>query len=601
MKVAVDPTASPAVKKDAYDSMVQDVTHEKKMAEANRAADEYLTSGNVNGMMREMNKKGDEGSYIKAVLFHRLGLTDLAKQEEQKLSPNLTSSAIQLGSTSYHIKRNVDGEIVKAYDAQGNELNNKGLAMLNATAYNPKNAQQHAQVFGDPTGGVEGNFVLETRPGGQPVYKRVGGGPDATPAEAAKLKQLGVQGTLEYQSQQQNLKNAGKIDTLKKELDVRLSMIPAQEHNKYISKFNAENGTDFPLMGGAQTTAPVGGAMATAINLQPRPQTGAGPVAPTQAQAPAPQIAPIAGGTAPVAPTAALPTAGMSPAQVKANLTTQAAAQKETALTPLMVNRKEQEDFVKGKDLINTNADNGRSTADITRSQVNNLINTPEMMGYLTAGPGTTQGQIGKFIRDAVTGSYDAEASGKTLSDKMRELSIPTPLQSRIEEYIQQNRAINALTLKSNEGPGSISNFENKQNQAANMTNIGDLTPWSALNGLSRRQFVGDLTAAKQQYLSQHQELNTNTAFDSAWAKEADRMKKGYEGIYNARLKAVQPYYEQANKAPNDERAQQAYRDAAIASFKSYPTPDYNVQTGRWEYKTKQAKLAAMSAIAGGQ
>jgi len=593
LAVASDTTASPGAKKDAYEQLADSVNHEREMSKAQSTVDNNLANGNVNGMMREMNKKGDEGSYIKAYLYHRLGLEDLARQEQQKLSPTLRSSALQLDGQNYHIKQNLDGEIIKAYDNQGNEVDAKTLANLNANAYNAKNAQQHAQVYADPTGKVSGTFVLETRPGSLPVYKRIGGGADASPAEAAVLKSQGVQGSLEYQQTQQNMKNLGKIDTLKKELDVRLSMIPAQEHNKYISKFNAENGTNFPLMGGAQPT------MARELTMPPQPTA----VSPTQTQMTTPvsgagQQAPTA---APVAPTAALPTAGLSPAQIKANLATQAATQKENALTPLIVNRKEQEDFIKGKDIINTNADNGRNTADITRSQVNNLLNTPEMMGYLTAGPGTTNGQIGKFIRETITGAYDSEESGKKFADKIRELSIPTALQSRIEEFKQGNQKINALTLRSNEGPGSISNFENKQNQAANMSNIGDLTPWSALTGLGRRQFVGDLTAAKQQYVSQHPELNTSTALESSWSKEADRMKKSYEGIYNARLKAVQPYYEQASKAPNDEAAQKSYRDAAIASFKSYPTPDYNVQTGRWEYKTKQAKLAAMTAIAGGQ
>ena len=613
LAVASDTTANPGAKKDAYEQLADSVNHEREMTKAQNTVDNNLANNNVNGLMREMNKKGDEGSYIKAYLYHRLGLEDLSRQEQQKLSPTLRSSALQLDGQNYHIKQNLDGEIVKAYDNEGNEVNDKTLSKLNANSYNPKNVQQHGQVYADPTGKNAGTFVLETRPGGSPVYKEISSGRIATPAEAATFKAQGVQGSLEYQQTQEQQKADIKLDSLRKSLALRLQGVPATEWNKETAKFNREFNANMSYMdnpylkpdeiknASAQTmpTAQAGAqtAMASNIQLQPRPQAGQVPVAPT----PAPQTAPIAGGIAPIAPTAALPTAGMSPAQIKANQQTQAAAQKENALTPLIVNRKEQEDFIKGKDTINTNADNGRNTADITRSQVNNLLNTPEMMGYLTAGPGTTNGQIGKFIRETITGSYDSEESGKKFADKIRELSIPTALQSRIEEFKQGNQKINALTLKSNEGPGSISNFENKQNQAANMSNIGDLTPWSALTGLGRRQFVGDLTAAKQQYVSQHPELNTSTALESSWSKEADRMKKGYEGIYNARLKAVQPYYEQASKASNDERAQQAYRDAAIASFKSYPTPDYNVQTGRWEYKTKQAKLAAMTAIAGGQ
>ena len=51
----------------------------------------------------------------------------------------------------------------------------------------------------------------------------------------------------------------------------------------------------------------------------------------------------------------------------------------------------------------------------------------------------------------------------------------------------------------------------------------------------------------------------------------------------------------------NNVEVQKQYRNASVAAFKTYPTPDYNPQTGKWDYKTKEAKMAAMRAIAGGQ
>jgi hypothetical protein len=229
-------------------------------------------------------------------------------------------------------------------------------------------------------------------------------------------------------------------------------------------------------------------------------------------------------------------------------------------------------------------------------------MTSPEMMGYLT-GDSTQSAQVGKLIREVATGSFaGGESQGKELADRMSELSLPTTVRSKLEAFRQANTKINALTLRSNEGPGAISNFENKQNQANNMTNVGDLTPWSALNGLGKRQFVGDLSLAKQQFMARNEGVyKTDTQFQNAWSKERDSAMKSYEGVYAARLKAIQPYYDAANKAPNDRAAQQQYRDAAVASFRTFPTPDWNPSTGKWDYKTKESRLAVMNAIAGGQ
>ena len=592
MTLAQSPFAPKPVVSMALDTLHENLYSTKKFDEAQKKVDADLEAGKI----PNMNQRGEEGSYIKAYLYQRLGLTDLARQEQEKISPTLKSSAMIVNEQNYHVKQNVNGEIVKAWNDQGKPVDAKTLANLNANAYNAKTAQQHAQVYADPTGKVSGTFVLETRPGGMPVYKRVGGGANASPAEAAMLKSQGVQGSLEYQQMQEQQKADIKLDSLRKSLALRLQGVPATEWNKETAKFNREFNSNLAYMDNPYLKPnEIKNASAQAMpTAQADAQTSAQAMPTAQAGAQALPTA-QAGAVAPVA------TAGLSPAQIRANQQAQAAVLKEQSLTPGVVNREEQTVFVKHKDAIAESATTGRDTADITRTQISNLLTTPEMMGYLTAGPGTTQGQIGKFIREVATGSYDSEESGKKFADKIRELSIPLALQGKIEEYRQQNQKINALTLRSNEGPGSISNFENRQNQAANMSNIGDLTPYSVLNGLGRRQFVGDLTMAKQQYLASHPELNTRTTFDSAWEKQTNLIKKGYEGIYNARLTVLKPYYDQASKAPNDERAQQAYRDAAIQSFKTYPTPDYNPQTGSWEYKTKQAKLAAMAAIAGGQ
>jgi hypothetical protein len=298
----------PAVQSAAFDKLYDSATVARKMAQVQQKVETDI----ANNKMPNLNARGEEGSYIKAYLFKRLGLDDLAKQEQQKISPELHYSPVLLDNGEhYQVKFDKNSnQVLGAWDSEGAPVSDsKKLGQIAAMSINPKNAAQHAQVFADPTGAVKGTFVLETRNGGQPVYKRVGGGSDATPAEAAVLKAQGVQGSLEYQAMQQNQKNQGKLETLKRELDIRLSMLPAQEHNKYISKFNAENGTTFPLMAApgmpANTAAP--GATATpGAPAMAAPAAGGAPAATSGA--------PAATSGTPGAPAMAAPAAGVAPA-----------------------------------------------------------------------------------------------------------------------------------------------------------------------------------------------------------------------------------------------------------------------------------------------
>lgn len=264
------------------------------------------------------------------------------------------------------------------------------------------------------------------------------------------------------------------------------------------------------------------------------------------------------------------------------------------------VTEAEQKEFVKHKDTVLDQAEAGRKVAQTTRSQTNDLMNDPVVIGIMN-GSGTNYANAGKLIREMASGAYAGDGdNGKRLADDIRHLTIPQPQKDVLLRYAQQNTLINAATLKANTGGGQISNAEQNMNKQANMTNIGDLTPFAALNGLGRRQFQGDLTQERQALLTTGR-FSTRAQFEDAWTKIQDQRVKQYESIYKGRLDLIKPYAEKATQNPNDAQAQQRYRDAAIHAFRVYPTPDYNPQTGQWEYKTKESKRAAMNAIVGGQ
>jgi hypothetical protein len=166
------------------------------------------------------------------------------------------------------------------------------------------------------------------------------------------------------------------------------------------------------------------------------------------------------------------------------------------------------------------------------------------------------------------------------------------------------NTGINAKTLAENAGEGPKSDADIKLNQAANMSNIGDLPAFAALSGLTRSQFAGDVNKRKQDFVvANRDKYQTQSQVEAAWSKEKDTLNRQYEGIYKERLnfvdaKMVEKFGKDWRKRPDNE-TQGFYRDASIHSFNVLPTPNYNVQSGMFEYPTQQSKLAAMRAITG--
>ena len=256
----------------------------------------------------------------------------------------------------------------------------------------------------------------------------------------------------------------------------------------------------------------------------------------------------------------------------------------------------EQKDFVTYKGVVQDKAESGREVARVTRQQVKDLMQDPVIIGIMN-GSGTQYAAAGKVIREMAAGAYSDDDNGKRLADDIRGLSLTQPQKDALSRYAQANTNINRSTLKANTGGNNISNAEQNSNKAANMNNIGDLTPFAALSGLSRRSYSGDLTQEKAAMLANSKYL-TRDQFDQAWQKTEDQRVKQYEGIYRARLELIKPFSDKANANPNDEQAQQRYRDAAIHSFRVYPTPEYTAGVG-WTFKTPESKRAAMAAAAG--
>ena len=125
----------------AHQYMAEDYLSQKKTAEAEKK----LATATPLDLQRYMKDKSPEGSYVKAILFARLGLNDLARQEQEKISPSQAmGSEIGADGQRYSVVRNKEGFITKAFDTTGAEATPEKVAELSASAMATKGNIGHA-------------------------------------------------------------------------------------------------------------------------------------------------------------------------------------------------------------------------------------------------------------------------------------------------------------------------------------------------------------------------------------------------------------------------------------------------------------------------
>jgi hypothetical protein len=191
--LALTKDSDPAIARDASEKLAGLLKHEELKNWAKDHVDGYLAKSEIPDVKKV---KGEEGSYIKAYLFARLGLNDLALQEQEKISPTKTTMPVMVGSTPYNATYSKDGRLLSARDETGKQVDEATLAKIAANAVSSKNAHQAPGLISDPFGQVKGNWILETRPGGMPVFKEVGTGRVATEEESAQLSKAGQRGDI---------------------------------------------------------------------------------------------------------------------------------------------------------------------------------------------------------------------------------------------------------------------------------------------------------------------------------------------------------------------------------------------------------------------
>ena len=147
-----NPAIASAAKARAYDLL--------KTGNMTLDAKSKVDDALANGQIPKYNEKTEEGSYIKAYLFARLGLNDLALQEQQKISPSKQTMGVMLGDQHYAATFTKDGQLLYAYDENGNKVNDALKAKLAANAFATKGAVTGQTMGFDKNGNTISHTVL---------------------------------------------------------------------------------------------------------------------------------------------------------------------------------------------------------------------------------------------------------------------------------------------------------------------------------------------------------------------------------------------------------------------------------------------------------
>ena len=549
------------------------LNRERKTAAAEQQVERMVASGDQNAIARTMasKPKTEEGSFLKAVLYAKLGLTDLAAEEQMKLGAGSRwTSVTGPNGENALVKVAANGRPLEGIKSDGTAFSDNELVQYGGGGVLGKGASVSAEVYVDTKTGNRYRSGVDSS--GKSALINVQGGPAfrGDPKDLV-VQSIGTAATKAENAAAVKLRYAGPTSY-------------TEAGAAAAGKFNFENGTNIgyqsqqpgaPLVDlntGKPVTVGAGGVISVT-------QTGTPGAAPAGAPAVAPAGAPAAVSGAPaVAPSAA--PAGATPAQI---------AQGQA------VGRVAQEQFVKTTvPVVNEEGNNARQVASIRRQQLSTIASNPSILNIFN-GTGTNYDRARNVITKLVTGAYGEENSGDFYKE-VKALGLTEGERGALEDFANANMAINSKTLKANSGAGAVSNAEQKANQNANLQNLAETTALGALGALHRSQFSGDMGAARQYFLNNNPGLNDDAKFNNAWSKESGKYTKAYEGIIEARAEFLKPFRPPAN-ATKEQLA--VFKDKVFKAFEMYPAPQFDSETGKWNSQTANAQRAAAKKLLG--
>lgn len=554
----------------------QQVKSETDKQEAEDALQKAQETGDTTFLDRALRKKSEEGSYLKAILYARLGLNKLAEDEQQKLGAGAKWQAV-VGPNSERalIEYDAQGLPRSGMDVNGRELSTKQLAMFGANAMPTKShllPSSHGAPVVKEINGVQIGGIRMYDPQTRESYVQVGnkrmpdenwvttGQAPTAVYNAAGAKKQGEQAAETGQTQtalpartpeQEAVaqRAEGDIAGLDREI-TQLNRLPASDPTKQtrIATLNQERAQ------AQQRLQQAGGPTGAAATVSGTGGIGAGGVV---TQRP-----------------------GESYAAYKQRAALAQSSAEAAAKANIELGKEERSNFLtyEEKEIV-PKADAGGSIASTRKSQLkgpDGILSNPEIVGMMQ-GQGGTAAEVGNIIRDLVTGEKDSEE----LSRRVAALGLTQRQKDVLYNQIGLNRQIAPKTLKENAGAGSVSDAEQKANREA-AVDITRVPLYTAVTLLSKDQFDKDQQVARAAFRQSNPGLTTVRAFNDAWGKEKSKLDAEYNQIYAARAQYIKKYY---NDGQNP--------GAIVDAYKHYPVPEFNRQTGRWDYGTDYARKAA--------
>ena len=600
-EVQNDPTGltafikNPDVPDDIKDLAIKRLQGQATKIKAEAKAQDMIAKGDTKAIQKVVTgkPKDEEGSWLKLWFLHRLGGMALAKGEAIKLGllpDQYTTATFKDPKTGQdvtaQVKVRADGKILEGMSISGMQLNQEQLGLA-AKNIGQGKITTSGSFFQAPDGTMVRAQVDEK--GNTRYVKAEGGAWTGDPKTLKKLEEAGAMRKMDRGLVVDLAKKHGQnvLEAEKEYVGLNGPLSP-EERQQFRDAYGFGLATPAPVPGVAQTGTPP---MADPGAITTSPATT--PVAGVERR-PVESVAPgaVAATPAGVAVTPGAQTVpGAPPAVAPApELLRPIEGQKQERA----VLQKEQEQFAtKTKSEIGEAASNGQFVAQARRQQLDLIKSNPAIVNIMN-GTGTSYDKAKNVIISAMSGRYGSEEKEQLYKD-IKATGLGEAEIGALQEFLNINTTINAKTLRLNSGGGSVSDAEQRANKEANIGNIDRIPVYAALAGLHRSGFAGDLNGSKQQFMAANPQLRTTTEFNSAWQKQEALLLKQYQAIAKARFDVMG----KLPAANADASTLAAYRDRVFRAFEAYPAPTFNYESEKWDYKTANAKRAAMSAILG--
>lgn len=538
----------------------------------------------LNSVMSDLRKDRAEGSYLKAILYQRLGLTELAREEQLKLGAGTKLAQSMVDGKQYTVEYGGNGEVKRAWDSSGTKVGDEGLAKISAggmkagtqafgftgeSATIPQGQPDAGQEYRQRTNSITGQIenVITTGPNAGKIYTGSPGLSKSVGTAAAKIDySLGAD---LYKKHSGNV-----IDMLKEYELIRGPQTPDQRQ-AFLNQYGYGQTINKPSMPGVPN-ANIPQQNVLQQNMpQPTGQvTPQGNVVTTRPQQNVPGAAPIV--SAPITTTTTPGTGGRVAGGVPGGGISGMKAQQEIGVAGAKENIQVQgaraQSFNKILDEeVRPQAQAGDTVSSVRKQQFAIFdrpgIDSNKLFGLYNASQESPGDQKLSIVRDIFGGTFKPEAE---VSQRLALLNLSPQEKAALMEYNIANQRINAATLKQSAGPGSVSDAEQRANRESNVdpTKIPAL---GAYNAMAQSQFEGDKARYKADWALTQPATNA-LQLDKAWRKESQQLSQMYGTIAKQRAEYI---------------AQMGATTAAVREgYKRFPIPEYDPQTESWK-KTK--------------